>query len=133
MSSAWEGAVGATKLADYSYDSLSRRTQLQFAGQSNNRMTYTYEPDSNLDLLNSILSGATISLEYGHNASGQIRSISANDNFYLPSPPASSSVAYVADKLNRYGDRRRSGCDIRRCRQPADMVPACDQQAHVHV
>ena len=42
-----------------------------------------------------------MTLNHGHNASGQINSTVASDDFYLPSP-AVASTAYVADKQNRY-------------------------------
>ncbi len=65
-------------------------------------MNYTYEPDSNLDVLTHVLSAVNLTLDYGHNNSGQINSIVANDAFYLPQPGTASNPAYVADKLNRY-------------------------------
>lgn len=102
MIRAWEGAVGTTKLADYSYDPLSRRKSLQYAGQPSNGMGYTYEPDSDLDVLTHSLAGVALTLDYGHNASGQVTTIDASDNFFLPAPAAAGTTAYVVNKLNRY-------------------------------
>jgi RHS repeat-associated protein len=103
MSKVWEGAATVgIKLADYSYDELSRRTGLQYANSSLNRTAYSYEVDSNLDVLAHFLNSSTVSLDYGHNNSGQITSVLANDDFYLPSPSAGSMTAYTPDRLNRY-------------------------------
>jgi len=102
MSKVWEGApTTGTKLADYSYDTLSRRKNLQYAGQTTNAVGYTYEADSNLDVLTNVLNTTTVTLNYDHNKSGQITKIHANDNFYLPSP-AAATTAYVPNQLNQY-------------------------------
>jgi len=102
MSKVWEGGPNTgNKLADYSYDTLSRRAGLQYAGQATNKVTYTYEPDSNLDVLTNILNSTTVTLDYAHNKSGQINEIDASDNFYLPIP-AVATTAYVPNKLNQY-------------------------------
>lgn len=101
---------GATELAFYDYDTLSRRKLLCMGGQSanciagsgTNKATYTYEPDSNLDLLTHTLSTSSAAFDYGHNNSGQITSIVANDAFFLAQPTQSSSVPYSSNSLNQY-------------------------------
>lgn len=101
MEYARENSTTANELARYQYDTLSRRSELRFAGQTTNRTTYTYEPDNQLDLLTHVLNTVNVTLDYGRNNSGQITSIVANDDFYLPSGP-NATAAYVPDKLNRY-------------------------------
>ena len=98
----WEGAsITGLKLAEYLYDPLSRRQSLQFAGSASNQVGYSYESDSQLDVLTHTLSGThSFNLDYGHNAAGQISGINASDNFYLPFVASPSS--YAVDKLNRY-------------------------------
>lgn len=49
-----------------------------------------------------MLNTVTVTLDHGHNASGQLTSINANDDFYLPSPAATTTTPYSPDKLNRY-------------------------------
>lgn len=102
MQYARENSATANELAFYDYDTLSRRKQLRFAAQTGNRIDYTYEPDGDLDLLTNVLSTTNVTLDHGHNKSGQVNSIVANDAFYLPVPAAATSTAYVPDKLNRY-------------------------------
>jgi len=103
-----ENSDTTNELAFYKYDALARRTDLRFAGQSTNRINYTFEPDSQLDVLTHFMSGTTVTLDHGHNESGQLNNIAANDDFYLPSTvtstPIAIPVAYTPDKLNRYGD-----------------------------
>jgi RHS repeat-associated protein len=102
MSKVWEGApTTGFKLAEYTLDGLSRRQSLQFASSSTNQVGYSYEPDSQLDILTHTLSGAqSFNFNYGHNASGQVNSLYASDDFYLPS--VANATPYAVDKLNRY-------------------------------
>lgn len=87
MDKVWETAIDSgVLLADYSYDPLSRRTKLQSTTNTSNRVEYLYEPDGNLDLLTQTLNSTTVTLDYGHNNSGQITTIAANDDFYLQRP-----------------------------------------------
>jgi RHS repeat-associated protein len=102
MSAVWEGAVGATKLADYGYDSLSRRTSLTYAANGANTIGYGYEPNNNLNLLTNVLSATTVTLGYGRNNSGQITGITASDDFYLAKPAAASATGYAVNNLNEY-------------------------------
>jgi RHS repeat-associated protein len=107
MEYARENSTNANELAHYQYDSLSRRSELRFANLAANRTTYSYEPDSQIDLLTQFLGSTTVTLDYDHNASGQIKRVTASDNFYLPGPvtgePIPIPTAYAPDKLNRYG------------------------------
>lgn len=129
MQYVYENSSNANELAYYKYDPLSRRNYVCLGGQSvscqsntdtggTNRINYTYEPDSNLDVLTNVLNTATVALDYGHNRSGQITRIVANDDFYLPGPVTSTSVkgtllyvptAYTPNKLNQYGSLTMNG------------------------
>ena len=102
MQKVWEGASGASKLAEYAIDILGRRQSLTYANNASNRIDYTYEPDDNLDLLTNVLNTVTVTLDHGHNRSGQITSIDANLPFFLPTPAGTSNIAYVPNKLNQY-------------------------------
>jgi RHS repeat-associated protein len=93
---------GSVTLANYTLDTLSRRTNLKFANAITNQIGYTYEADSDLDVLTQTMSGTTVTLDHGHNRSHQITSIAANDNFYLVKPGSPSTVAYVPNALNEY-------------------------------
>jgi RHS repeat-associated protein len=105
MKKAWEGPPNTgIKLADYGYDTLSRRTDLQYANNSVNKVGYQYEDDSNLDLLTNVLGTVTVTLDHDHNRSGQITQITVSDDFYLPTP-ATQNVPYVPDALNRYASK----------------------------
>ena len=104
-----ENSASAGEIAYYTYDALSRRTNLCFAGTSAtctttsaNKVGYTYEADSNIDVVSHALGAASVSLDHGYNLAGQINGIVANDAFYLPQPAVASAPVYVADKLNRY-------------------------------
>lgn len=91
---------GSTLLADYSYDSLSRRTGVQYAGSTANTVAYSYDPDSTLTELMHKLSSVTLALDYGYNKSRQITGLSASDSFYLGTPPAAAT--YTPNPLNQY-------------------------------
>jgi len=102
-----ENSTTANEMAFYQYDVLSRRSDLRYAGQATNRVNYTFEADSQLDVLTQVMNGTTVTLDHGHSNSGQLNSIAASDDFYLPSTvtstPIAVPVAYTPDKLNRYG------------------------------
>ena len=91
---------GGTLLADYTHDALSRRSSLQLGGSATNAVTYTYEPDSALDVLGHQLNTATLTYNYGYNGSNQISSLSLSDDFYLGDPPSNDS--YARNALNQY-------------------------------
>jgi RHS repeat-associated protein len=106
-----ENSTTTNELAYYTYDTLSRRLSVCMgawtsttcqAGGGTNKATYSYETDSDLDLLTQILNAATVTLDYGHNRSHQITSIAANDDFYLVKPATAASRAYVPNALNQY-------------------------------
>ncbi len=102
MQYAHENSTSSNELAFYNYDQLSNRNLLRFASVVPNRISYTHEPDDDLDLLTNVLNGAPMTLDYGHNASGQITGIVASDAFFLPPPPTATSTAYVPNRLNQY-------------------------------
>jgi RHS repeat-associated protein len=107
MSDVWEGAVGSgVHLANYGYDTLSRRSGLAFsAATSANSVAYGYfEPGNRLQQLTNALNPASLVLTYGRNGSGQINSLSVSDSFYLPEPAGgAASTAYSPNRLNEYG------------------------------
>lgn len=105
MTQVWEGAIGTTRLAQYTYDALSRREALQYANAASNQVGYSYRPDSQLDVLTHTMGATSAVLDYGYNPSGQVTSIAANDTFYLAAPPGASSIAYTSNKLNQYTAR----------------------------
>lgn len=103
MSKVWEGDPDlGTELAEYKYDTLSRREKLELGGRVTNRVDYEYEPDSNLDVLTNVLNSTQVVLDYDHNRSGQITELTASNPFYLPSPSSESTTAYTANRLNQY-------------------------------
>ena len=71
MSSATEN--GSVALASHTLDALSRRTLLQMGGVATNQIGYTYESDSDLDVLTQTLNGTTVTLDHGHNPSSSSR------------------------------------------------------------
>jgi RHS repeat-associated protein len=106
-----ENSTTTNELAYYTYDTLSRRLSVCMgawtsttcqAGGGTNKATYSYETDSDLDLLTQVLNATTVTLDYGHNRSHQITSIAANDDFYLVKPATATSRAYVPNALNQY-------------------------------
>ena len=101
MSSATEN--GSVALASYTLDALSRRTLLQMGGVATNQIGYTYETDSDLDVLTQTMNGTTVTLDHGHNKSHQLTGIAGNDDFYLVKPAALTSRAYAPNALNEYG------------------------------
>jgi RHS repeat-associated protein len=101
---------GATELAYYDYDPLSRRNYLCLGGQSTacqtagggtNKTVYGYENNSDLSSITQVLNGASVRLTYGHNYSHQITSLSATDGFYLPALEQ-GPTAYSPTVMNRY-------------------------------
>ncbi|MEP7245917.1 MAG: RHS repeat-associated core domain-containing protein, partial [Gammaproteobacteria bacterium] len=95
---------GTVELGLYSYDTLSRPQGLKFSGTTANQVGYTYEPDSDLDLLSHTMGATSVAFDYGHNAASQITSISVPDSFYLSQPAvAAPPTGYVVNKLNQYG------------------------------
>lgn len=92
---------GTTELALYAYDALSRRTTLRLGGATTNTVSYAYRPNDRLELLNHNLNlPAPLSLTYGYNNSGQIKSFASNDDFYLGMPAPGST--YTTNNLNQY-------------------------------
>jgi RHS repeat-associated protein len=101
---------GATELAYYDYDPLSKRNYLCLGGQSTacqtvgggtNKTVYTYENNGDLSSITQVLNGASVKLSYGHNYSHQITSLSATDGFYLPALEQ-GPTAYSPTVMNRY-------------------------------
>ncbi|MEZ5499807.1 MAG: hypothetical protein R3E77_10310 [Steroidobacteraceae bacterium] len=98
-----ENSTSANEIALYTLDPLSLRQSLKLGASTTNLVGYTYETDLDLDVLTHTLSTNSAQLDYGHNLSGQITSIAANDDFYLAKPISASTIGYVSNKLNQYG------------------------------
>jgi RHS repeat-associated protein len=105
MTGAWEGdSSTGTKLAAYTYDSLTRRGSLTFAGQATNKIGYTYDPGNNLQTLTNTLNATTVGFSYDRTDAGKIKGATASDSFYLPQPMAVTSTTYATNNLNEYTD-----------------------------
>jgi RHS repeat-associated protein len=91
MEFARRDSTTTNEIAYYQYTPLSTRDSLRLAGQNTNRVSYFYELDGDLDLLTNVLSSVSVTLDYGRNGSGQITSINASDDFYLPQPAGVST------------------------------------------
>lgn len=102
MSKVWEGNINGVLLAEYVYDTLSRRQLLRFGNSNTNEVRYGYEPDGDLAVLSHTLGSTTLTFDYEHNASGQIKSLSSTDDFYLARTGTSRNLGYTANKLNQY-------------------------------
>jgi RHS repeat-associated protein len=87
--------------ASFTYDKLSRRTQLSF----NNSVVTNYTDALNDDLstLSHTFSGSSLTYTYGFNHSHQITSTQVSDSTYMWHPSAASSVSYgAANSLDQY-------------------------------
>ena len=104
---------GATELAYYSYDTLSRRNYLCLGGQSTacatnggtggtNRTNYGYDSNSYLTNLGQVLNTASVTWQFGRNNSGQVTTQDVSDSTYLQSQAAAGSATYVPNNLNEY-------------------------------
>lgn len=94
---------GSLELAFYDYDSLSRRQTLRFSGNTNNRVDYSYKPDSSLaELTHQLGSSTAVTLAYAYNSANQVIGFSAPDATYLSAPATAATVGYVPNKLNQY-------------------------------
>lgn len=110
MTEVRENSTTTNELAYYVYDVLSRRQLLCLgagsgggcqAGTWANSVGYSYELDSELNGLAHTLNGTSVNLGYSRNNSYQITGVTANDPFYLPTPPVSLTT-YAPNALNAY-------------------------------
>src|SRR6185503_5001885 len=98
-----ENSTTTNELARYQYDPISRRKEIRYAGVATNVQSYTYEPDSDLDLLTNIQNAELVTLDYDHNGSGQINGVNASDGFYLGLGSLQvSQTNYTPNSLNQY-------------------------------
>ncbi len=92
---------GATPLADYAYDPLSRVGTLSyFDGTST---AYTYENDDDLQSLTQTYSGGSLVYGFTHNGAHQITTQTVSDNAY-EYKPATPTTAYTPNSLNQYAN-----------------------------
>ena len=108
MTDVRENSTSTNELASYNYDVLSRYQQICLGGlttacNATNVVAYGYETDGQLNALSHTMNGTNVSFAYGRNHSYQLTNLSANDDFYLPTPGAASSTTYVPNDLNQYG------------------------------
>lgn len=93
---------GTIEIAAYENNALSKRTLARLGGSVTNKVDYSYEPDGDLDTLTHTLNSQSVVLDHGYNNSGQILTLSANDDFYLPQRPTGDSTSYTSNSLNQY-------------------------------
>ena len=92
---------GSTTLADYSYDSMSRRTGLSRSNGDNT--AYTFEADSDLaSITHNGLPGTAPVFSYSRNGVHQILSETVNLATLMWQPPTNENVSYVHNTLNQY-------------------------------
>ena len=108
---------GTVELAFYQYDPLSRRNSLRFNGSTADTVAYTYEPDSDLDVLTNALN-ATTTVTLVKLAAGKV--------FYLKLAPGKSSpVLCVRDGFagaERFGQGFGVALAANRHHSVGDMV-----------
>lgn len=105
MDLVWERNNINRQLADYDYDTLSRRALLKLGtGHTTNRVAYTYEADSAIDTLTHTMGGgaADFTLGYDYNSSNQMTRLGSTDDFYYGDPP--EAATYSVNPLNQYTD-----------------------------
>jgi RHS repeat-associated protein len=91
---------GGPLLADYSYDTLSRRKDL--ARGNGDTTSYGYEPDNDLSgIVHGGLPGAP-TFSFTRNGAHQLLTSTVSDATLSWTPTASSNVAYVPNTLNQY-------------------------------
>ncbi len=91
---------GGVVLADYDWDTLSRRDLVKLNANAFN-MDPAYEADD--DLLSLAHTGPSpLTFTFGRNHSGQITSLTASDGAFLSRPSTTQSTAYVPNRLNQY-------------------------------
>ncbi len=91
----------ATNAVSFSYDQLSRRTNMAFS--SGGSVAYDWQLDDDLTGLTNNFVGSSLALTYGFNAVHQIASQNFSDDQYSWHPGAAGSVAYdPAGSTNQY-------------------------------
>ena len=94
--------LGATDLATYAYDDLSRRTTVTLGNGTST--VHAYDNQSTLSGLTHDLSGTAqdLSYTYGRNAVREVTSLSWDNNAYQWTGYANGTDSYVVNGLNQY-------------------------------
>ena len=89
-------------LADYTYDTLSRVTAIDYGNGAT--QSYTYENDGDLDTVVQNFAGTAddVTFDYAYNAAGQVTSKDLTNNAYLWTPGANVTTSYTTNNLNQY-------------------------------
>jgi RHS repeat-associated protein len=90
---------GATTIAQYGYDPLSRLQSVSLVDTSS--IARTYEPDDDLSTLTHTYTGGSLAFSYTSNGAGQLKTISTATTGQLVGPPAAPS-SYTPNSLNQY-------------------------------
>jgi RHS repeat-associated protein len=104
---------GTTTLATYTYDPLSRRTNLAFDGGG--AMAYTYSPGSDLLTLDHSIPGTGSVPHYTltYTSAHQLLSEASSDSTYVWQPSAATTDSYTAaNKLNQYPSWTAQGSSL---------------------
>ena len=91
---------GTTLLAQYHYDSLSRRVGL--VNDNGASTDYSYEIDNDLLSLQHQFSGSAVNLSYEYDDVHNRTGFTSDDERFLYSPEAPSQTSYVSNNLNQY-------------------------------
>lgn len=96
---------GSTKLADYDYDTLSRRSFMQLGNSTFNQVTYAYETDDALDSIVHRMGPTSVNhylttLEYDYTDANKLKRFSSSNPFFYGDPPDAAS--YSVNALNQY-------------------------------
>jgi RHS repeat-associated protein len=101
---------GTTLLADYTWDPLSRRTQIAFGNGATS--AYAYDPDSALRQVVNTSGSRSVTFDFARNRVNQITTQTVTvpnpvanfqDVTFLSRPNANASTAYTPNHLNQYG------------------------------
>lgn len=92
---------GASDLANYAYDKLSRRVSVTLANGA--QTTYSYEPDNDLSQLNHSV-GTGLDVQYGYNRdnTGLIEQAGVSDTNLAWTPASAVNSSYSINGLNQY-------------------------------
>lgn len=106
MTAAMENTTtcGTSLLASYTYDALSRRTNLTYAGTGAQMQYTSYSDAGDLKTLTHQLAGSANdnTFNWDYTNAHQTNSMAATNSAWLWQPPANSSTAYSHNVLNQY-------------------------------
>lgn len=91
---------GATSLAHYSYDDLSRRIGLTLG--NGNTLGYAYQPDDDLEGLSLTHNGGTVQFSFVTDGIGIVTQVGVDDFRFVYRPSPGLSNTYSINDLNQY-------------------------------